>query len=248
MISTIIISKNNKLIENLKEFCAINGLTIVKILDGLNDETQFLKQTSSNLVFIDFELGESFVKQCINDLENKNFNLVFFVENFNDNNYNFLSSVRYKVFCYDFSYIDLKRYLFESLLNLNEELEEYLKLEEYVSTFCIEAGISPHLSGYHYIVCAILLVVKDTYKYRQLTKTVYPEVAKKFNVGAGVVERTIRHDLEVAQRSGKIEKINELVKVNVVGKNEKLSNGQFILLVADRLISMLKLKKFKSIT
>ena len=50
------------------------------------------------------------------------------------------------------------------------------------------------------------------------------------------MERAIRHAIEVAWNRGKIENINTLFGVRVYTHNEKQTNGEFIALVADKLI------------
>ena len=54
--------------------------------------------------------------------------------------------------------------------------------------------------------------------------------------GASKVERAIRHAIEVAWTRGKIENLNALFGLNVYGKNDKPTNGEFIALVADKLL------------
>ena len=50
------------------------------------------------------------------------------------------------------------------------------------------------------------------------------------------MERAIRHAIEVAWTRGKIENINQLFGYNIYSKNDKPTNGEFIALVADKLI------------
>ena len=50
------------------------------------------------------------------------------------------------------------------------------------------------------------------------------------------MERAIRHAIEVSWTRGKIENVNKIFGFNVYGKNEKPTNGEFIALVADKLI------------
>ena len=61
-------------------------------------------------------------------------------------------------------------------------------------------------------------------------------IAKRFNTSASKVERAIRHSIEVAWTRGKIENINQLFGYNIYSKNDKPTNGEFIALVADKLI------------
>ena len=69
-----------------------------------------------------------------------------------------------------------------------------------------------------------------------ITKRLYPEVARVFDTSASKVERAIRHAIEVAWNRGKIENINSLFGIKVYNHNEKPTNGEFIALVADKMI------------
>ncbi len=50
------------------------------------------------------------------------------------------------------------------------------------------------------------------------------------------VERAIRHAIEVAWNRGKIENINSIFGIKVYTANDKPTNGEFIALVADKMI------------
>ena len=69
-----------------------------------------------------------------------------------------------------------------------------------------------------------------------ITKRLYPEVAERFGTSASKVERAIRHAIEVAWNKGKIENINQIFGVKVYSGNEKPTNGEFIALVADKML------------
>ena len=69
-----------------------------------------------------------------------------------------------------------------------------------------------------------------------ITKKLYPSIASKFETSASKVERAIRHAIEVAWNRGKIENINALFGIKVYSNNEKPTNGEFIALVADKML------------
>ena len=70
----------------------------------------------------------------------------------------------------------------------------------------------------------------------RITKELYPGIAKRYNTSASKVERAIRHAIEVAWTRGKIENLNQLFGFHIYGKNDKPTNGEFIALVADKLV------------
>ena len=69
-----------------------------------------------------------------------------------------------------------------------------------------------------------------------ITKRLYPEVAERFETSPSKVERAIRHAIEVAWNKGKIENINSIFGVKVYSSTEKPTNGEFIALVADKML------------
>ena len=70
----------------------------------------------------------------------------------------------------------------------------------------------------------------------RITKELYPGIAKRFSTSASKVERAIRHSIEVAWPRGRIANINQLFGYNIYSKNDKPTDGEFIALVADKLI------------
>ena len=69
-----------------------------------------------------------------------------------------------------------------------------------------------------------------------ITKKLYPSIAERFDTSASKVERAIRHAIEVAWNRGKIENINSIFGLTIYAKNEKPTNGEFIALVADKML------------
>ncbi len=109
-------------------------------------------------------------------------------------------------------------------------------LEERIAKIFISVGIPPHIKGYQYLREAIKLSIEDPDIINSITKKLYPGVAAKFDTSPSKVERAIRHAIEVGWNRGKIENINSLFGVRVYSQNEKPTNGEFIALVADKLL------------
>ena len=110
------------------------------------------------------------------------------------------------------------------------------EMDEKISNIFITVGIPAHIKGYQFLREAIKMAVDNPDIINSITKRLYPEVAKRFDTSPSKVERAIRHAIEVAWNRGKIENINTLFGVKVYGHNEKPTNGEFIALVADKMI------------
>lgn len=110
------------------------------------------------------------------------------------------------------------------------------QLEEKISNIFITVGIPAHIKGYQFLREAIKLAVKQPEIINSITKELYPRVADQFSTSPSKVERAIRHAIEVAWNRGKIENINAVFGIKVYSNNEKPTNGEFIALVADKML------------
>lgn len=109
-------------------------------------------------------------------------------------------------------------------------------IEERITNIFITVGIPAHIKGYQFLREAIKMAVDNPDVINSITKKLYPQVAMRFDTSASKVERAIRHAIEVAWNRGKIENINNLFGVRVYNHNEKPTNGEFIALVADKML------------
>ncbi len=109
-------------------------------------------------------------------------------------------------------------------------------LEEKISNIFITVGIPAHIKGYQFLREAIKMAIDNPEIINSITKKLYPSIAGKYSTSASKVERAIRHAIEVAWNRGKIENINNLFGIRVYSNNEKPTNGEFIALVADKML------------
>ena len=61
-------------------------------------------------------------------------------------------------------------------------------------------------------------------------------MAMKYSTSPSKVERAIRHAIEVAWNRGRIDSINQVLGVRAYVGSEKPTNGEFIALVADKML------------
>ncbi len=109
-------------------------------------------------------------------------------------------------------------------------------MDEKITTIFLTIGIPAHIKGYQFLREAVKMVVKNPDVINRITKELYPGIACSFDTSSSKVERAIRHAIEVAWTRGKIENINTIFGYNIYSKNDKPTNGEFIALVADKLI------------
>lgn len=109
-------------------------------------------------------------------------------------------------------------------------------IEERITNIFLTIGIPAHIKGYHFLREAIKMVVEDNDIINRITKQLYPEIAVRFKTTPSKVERAIRHAIDVSWSRGRMESINQIFGYTVYTSNDKPTNGEFIALIADKLI------------
>ncbi len=117
-----------------------------------------------------------------------------------------------------------------------DEMLHVISLEEKISKIFINVGIPPHIKGYAFLREGVKMAVDEPTIINNITKKLYPSIGEKFNTTASKVERAIRHAIEVAWNRGRIETINSILGVRAYVGQEKPTNGEFIALVADKMM------------
>lgn len=113
---------------------------------------------------------------------------------------------------------------------------ETISLDKQISKIFVSIGIPPHIKGYQYLRSAVKMCIKDTGIISAITTRLYPDVAKEYNTTSSKVERAIRHAIEVCWNRGKIDTINNIFGSQVFTRNDRPTNGEFIALLADKLL------------
>lgn len=109
-------------------------------------------------------------------------------------------------------------------------------LDEKIANIFISVGIPAHIKGYQFLREAIKMAIETPNIINSITKQLYPSIALRFETSASKVERAIRHAIEVAWNRGKIENINTIFGLKIYTSNDKPTNGEFIALLADKMI------------
>ena len=113
-------------------------------------------------------------------------------------------------------------------------------LEALVTNVIHEVGVPAHIKGYQYLREAIMMVVNDIEVINQITKTLYPQIAKKYNTTPSRVERAIRHAIEVAWGRGQQEVVENIFGYTISAAKGKPTNSEFIAMISDKLRLELK--------
>ena len=108
-------------------------------------------------------------------------------------------------------------------------------LEALVTNIIHEVGVPAHIKGYQYLREAIMMVVNDIDIINQITKQLYPDIAKKYHTTPSRVERAIRHAIEVAWGRGEPAVVENILGYTVSASKGKPTNSEFIAMIADKL-------------
>lgn len=151
-----------------------------------------------------------------------------------------------KAFKYGASYFLAKPFDYDTLKATLDELNaepnksknsvHNKTLDEKISNLFISVGIPAHIKGYQFLREAIKMTIDSPDIISSITKKLYPTIAERFNTSPSKVERAIRHAIEVAWNRGKIENINNIFGIKIYSPNEKPTNGEFIALIADKML------------
>ena len=96
-------------------------------------------------------------------------------------------------------------------------------------------GIPSHIKGFTYLRTAICSTYYNPEFIGQITKQLYPEIAKKYKSSSSKVERAIRHAIEVSWNRGNWDLMEEIFGHSVDIDRAKPTNSEFIVTIADKL-------------
>ena len=153
-----------------------------------------------------------------------------------DVNYCFKIPFEINYFMNTLKYITSPEELDNKILPENE-LKKYqkVKIENEITEILHEVGIPAHIKGYMYLRTAILTTYYNIDILGQVTKVLYPDIARQYNTTSSRVERAIRHAIEVAWNRGNTEAIDDIFGYTVSAVKSKPTNSEFIAMIADKL-------------
>lgn len=126
---------------------------------------------------------------------------------------------------------DSKNSYIDVISGINKETN----LEAMVTNIIHEVGVPAHIKGYQYLRDGIMMVVDNIEIINQITKQLYPDLAKKYKTTPSRVERAIRHAIEVAWSRGQLETVDSIFGYTVSSNKGKPTNSEFIAMIADKL-------------
>lgn len=102
----------------------------------------------------------------------------------------------------------------------------------------LSIGAPNHLNGFGYLVSAIKRSCSDIEILTEITKELYPSVAREYSTTSSRVEQSIRNIIKVIWSNGNLV---ELEKMFGYRAKHRPCNSEFISMVTDRLLSEYKI-------
>lgn len=115
--------------------------------------------------------------------------------------------------------------------------------EKYVTRIMRYLGVPANLKGYYYLREAILLSERDMEVVGNVTKLLYPEIAKKYQTTNQRVERAIRNAIEVSWQRGNTDILMELFGYCAAYGRKRPTNSEYIARLADQVRLDLQLEE-----
>jgi two-component system response regulator (stage 0 sporulation protein A) len=137
----------------------------------------------------------------------------------------------------------------DDLNKLNKTIKEYVKddislkiiqgekIDDKIIKILHELGIPSHIKGYQYMKEGIEMIYHTPSMMDKITKSLYPELAKKFHSTTTRVERDIRHAIELGWTRANWDYMEELFGYSIDSDKAKPTNREFITTIVDRIIS-----------
>ena len=243
--TTIILAdENEKILNELSDFFTNENFEVVAKTNSGIDLINLIKQKNPKVVVMDIVLQGCDGFKVIESVKDVKTDIVIHSSLSLNGFINKAVEMGAKYYCIKpFDYATLSERI-NDILNSSTNTPNKLgfaskltnQIEEKITNIFITVGIPAHIKGYQFLREAIKLAIANPEIINSITKRLYPTIAEKYDTSASKVERAIRHAIEVAWNRGKIENINNLFGIKVYSSNEKPTNGEFIALVADKML------------
>jgi len=132
--------------------------------------------------------------------------------------------------------VKLERYDRYSLNNNIKGRNFERKINYIVTRIMKTIGVPPNVAGYKFLKKAIVISVKDEEKDQQITKTIYPEIARYYKTTIPKVERGIRNAITLTWQKGNKLMLAEYFKNKILNKEGRPTNSFFITTIANQII------------
>lgn len=122
--------------------------------------------------------------------------------------------------------------LFQSL---SIENSKSVSKEQIISESLINLGINANTRGYMYLKIAILKAINNPSIIKHITTTLYPEIAKMYNIKSNCIERSIRYAITKSFNNLDLDLVKKWFGDSFTNKKKQPTNSQYIANIAERI-------------
>ncbi len=241
-INVLIIDDNTSLVNKMLEYFSSHAvIKVVKTINNGKEGLDYILQNKNayDLILMDIIMPEVDGLSILEEMKKHNIDkhTIILTSYKKESTIKLISE--YNVDYYMLKPFDMKT-LEKRILNLTslsseEESPKDNKIELAISKLLHSLGIPSHIRGYQYIRESIYIMYQNPDMIGGITKTIYPEIANRFDTTASRVERAIRHAIEVSWARGDYEVMEEIFGHSVDYDRSKPTNSEFIATLADNL-------------
>lgn len=106
-------------------------------------------------------------------------------------------------------------------------------MEERLIVYLMQLKITPNLKGYAYIKEAVMRVCENSEKKHNMSTNLFKELAEHFGNKVSLLDRSLRHAIEVSYKRGGIEEFERVMDINI--SSHKPSVKEVICMLAEKL-------------
>ncbi len=107
--------------------------------------------------------------------------------------------------------------------------------KEEATKILVELGMSANLQGFRYFQDCVKEVVKQPKRIKRVTKDLYPEIGKEYDVSGSVVERSMRHATDMAYNKTQFRTLHKMFGLDDEIMGYKPSNCELIAIISEAL-------------
>lgn len=241
-IKALVVDDNKEFTNNVLEYFKDNQtIEVIHVIHNGAEVIPFLESNYVDIVLLDFLMpGMDGVAILDAMQEHKMRQKVIVLTSFLEE---YTTKMMQK---YHVNYYMMKPISFSSLAKRIEEIV-YLKpiseeevdidreIEIKTSELLHDLGVPSQIKGYQYLREGILMLYRSSEFIGGITRSLYPEIAKRYNTTASRVERAIRHAIEVSWNRGDYQMMNKLFGHSIDFDRSKPTNSEFLVTVSDAL-------------